>query len=178
MRLQRIGRKNNPSFRVIVTDSRNAATRGRHIDHIGSYDPRLDRIEIDAEKAKHWIGNGVQVSDTVHNLLVTKSIIEGKKKNVLSRKAPIVDEAKIKAEAEAQAAKEAKEAAEKAAKEAEEKAAAEAAAAPAPEVVGEVVATPEEVPATPEAPIEVPESDPAPEPEIPPEQPIEEPKAG
>jgi len=117
MRLQRIGRKNNPSYRVIVTDSRNAPSRGRHVDFIGSYDPLLGRVQIDAAKAKHWLSHGVQPSDTVYNFLISEKIIEGKKRNALSRKSPIIDEAKVKAEAEAKAAKEA---AEKAAKEAAE----------------------------------------------------------
>lgn len=103
MRLQRIGRRNDPSYRVVVTDSRNAAKRGRHIDHIGSYNAKLNAITIDGERAKHWISKGVQVSDTVHNLLVSKKIIDAKKKNVLPKKSPIVDEAKLKAEAEAKA---------------------------------------------------------------------------
>lgn len=114
MRLQRIGRKNDPSYRVIVTDSRNAAKRGSHVDHIGSYNPKANSIVIDGEKAKHWISKGVQVSDTVHNLLVTQKVIDAKKKNVLPKKSPIIDEAKIKAEQEA------KEAAEAAAKAQEE----------------------------------------------------------
>ncbi len=126
MRLQRIGRKNDPSYRVIVTDSRNAAKRGKNVDLIGSYSPKAGVFQIDGEKAKHWISKGVQVSDTVHNFLVTQKIIEGKKKNVLPKKSPIVDEAKLKAEADAKAAAEAK-----------AKAEAEAATAP--------VATPEEV---------------------------------
>lgn len=46
----------------------------------------MDRIELNAERIKHWIGNGATVSDTVHNLLVTKKIIDGKKKNVLPKK--------------------------------------------------------------------------------------------
>src|SRR3989338_1552953 len=52
MRLQRIGRKNNPSYRLIVTDSRNAASRGRSVDLLGSYEPKLGTIIIDKEKAK------------------------------------------------------------------------------------------------------------------------------
>jgi small subunit ribosomal protein S16 len=175
MRLQRIGRKNSPSYRVIVTDSRNAPSRGLPVDQVGSYDPRLSRVEIDAEKVKKWIGNGVQVSDTVHNLLVSKNIIEGKKRNALPRKSPIVDEAKIKAEAEAKAAAEAKAKADaEAAKAAAEAPVEEAPAVEVEEVVAE--AAPEEVPATP-TPEEVPEPTPAPEPEITPEQPVEEPKA-
>ncbi len=136
MRLQRIGRKNNPSFRVIVTDSRNAQVRGRHVDIVGTYEPRQGIIEIDAEKAKKWISQGVQPSDTVYNFLITKKIIEGKKKNVLSKKSPIIDEAKIKAEAEARAKAEAKEIADKETA----KAAEEAAQAPVEETPVETVA--------------------------------------
>jgi small subunit ribosomal protein S16 len=108
MRLQRIGRKNDPSYRVVVTDSRNAAKRGRHVDQIGTYNAKMNSIVIDGEKAKHWISHGVQVSDTVHNLLITQKIIDGKKKNVLSKKSPIIDEEKLKAEAKAKAEAEAK----------------------------------------------------------------------
>lgn len=107
MRLQRIGRKNDPSYRVVVTDSRNAAKRGSHIDLVGSYSPKIGTFQIDAEKAKKWIAQGVQPSDTIYNFLVTEKIIAGKKKNVLSKKSPIIDEAKLKAEAEAKAKQEA-----------------------------------------------------------------------
>lgn len=107
MRLQRIGRKNNPAYRVIVTDSRNAAKRGTNVDHIGSYEPKAGNFQIDGEKAKYWISKGVQVSDTVYNFLITQKIIEGKKRNALSKKSPIIDEAKLKAEAEAKAKAEA-----------------------------------------------------------------------
>jgi small subunit ribosomal protein S16 len=134
MRLQRIGRKNQPSFRVVVTDSRNAQIRGRHVDIIGSHDPIIGRTEIDAEKAKKWLREGVQPSDTVYNLLISKKVIEGKKKNVLSRKSPIVDEAKIKAEAEAK-------------EKAEAKAKADAEAAEAAKVAAEEAPAPEETPA-------------------------------
>ncbi len=129
MRLQRIGRKNDPSYRVVVTDSRNGPRTGNHVDLLGSYNPKMGKFQIDGEKAKHWISKGVQVSDTIHNFLVTQKIIEGKKKNVLPKKSPIIDEAKIKAEAEAKAAAEA---AEKAAKEAAEAAKAEVPAEDAP----------------------------------------------
>lgn len=137
MRLQRIGRKNNPSYRLIVTDSRNAASRGRSVDLLGSYEPKLGTITIDKEKAKHWISKGVQPSDTVYNMLVAQGVIEGRKKNVLPKKSPIIDEAKLKAEAEA---KEKAEAEAKAAKEAEEAAKAEAEAAPEEEPKTEEVA--------------------------------------
>jgi len=138
MRLQRIGRKNDPSYRVIVTDSRNAAKRGRSVDLLGSYAPKTGVFQIDGEKAKKWIAQGVQPSDTIHNFLVSQKIIEGKKKNVLPKKSPIIDEAKLKAEAEA-----------KAKAEADAKAAGEAAKAaaetPAEEVPAEATPATEEV---------------------------------
>lgn len=99
MRLQRIGRKNDPSFRVVVTDSRRGPKSGKNVDLIGSYSPKLDQIQIDGEKAKTWISKGVQVSDTVHNLLVSQKIIDGAKRNVLPKKTPIVSEAAEEAEA-------------------------------------------------------------------------------
>jgi small subunit ribosomal protein S16 len=131
MRLQRVGRKNDPSFRIVVTDKRNGAKSDRHIDRLGSYNPKLNHVQIDAVKAKEWLSKGVQPSDTVHNILVGQKVIDARKKNVLPRKSPIVDEAAVKKAAEEAAAK-------KAAAEAE------AAAAAAPEVA-EV--TPEEQPA-------------------------------
>lgn len=153
MRLQRTGRKNDASFRFIVTDSRRGPKSGNHVDLLGSYNPKRGIIEIDGEKAKAWIAKGVQVSGTVHNILVDKKIIEGKKINVLSRKSPIIDEAKIKAEADAKAAAEAKAVADA---EAAAKAAEEAAAAPVAEEAP-VEAAPEVAPAeaevTPEAPV-------------------------
>lgn len=141
MRLQRIGRKNDPSYRVIVTDSRNAAKRGKSVDLLGSYQPKLGTFQIDGEKAKKWMSQGVQVSDTLYNLLISNKIIEGKKKNVLPRKSPVVDEAKLKAEAEAKAKAEADaKAAEEAAKASEaESAEVTAEEAPVAEPVAEAV---------------------------------------
>ena len=105
MRLQRVGRKNDPSFRIVVTDKRTGVKSDRHVDRLGSYNPKMNHVQIDGEKAKEWLAKGVQPSDTLHNILVSQKIIEGKKKNVLPKKSPIVNEAKIKAEAEAAAAK-------------------------------------------------------------------------
>lgn len=134
MRLQRVGRKNDPSFRIVVTDKRTGVKSDRHIDRLGSYNPKLNHVQIDAEKAKEWLAKGVQPSDTMHNILVSQKVIEGKKINVLPKKSPIIDEAAIKkAEEEAAAKAEAE----------------KAAAAPAEESVetpAEAEATPEEEP--------------------------------
>ena len=133
MRLKRVGRKNNPSYRVVVVDKRTSVKSNKTVDLLGSYDPKAGNISINGEKAKHWLSKGVQPSDTVYNMLVSQKIIEGKKKNALPKKSPIIDEAKLKAEAEAKAAAEKAEADAKAAAEAAAKAEAEAAAAPAVE---------------------------------------------
>ena len=93
MRLQRVGRKNDPSYRVVVTDSKTGPKSGKHVDLLGSYDPKVNRIAIDADRAKDWIAKGVQPSPTVHNILVGQKIIDGKKVNVLPKKSPVIDEA-------------------------------------------------------------------------------------
>lgn len=103
MRLQRVGRKNDPSYRVVVTDSRTGPKSNKHVDLLGSYSARSDTFQVDGERVKDWISKGVQVSPTVHNLLVSAKIIEGNKLNVLPKKSPIIDEEKIKAEATAKA---------------------------------------------------------------------------
>ncbi len=105
MRLQRVGRRNDPSYRVVVTDKRTGPKSNKHVAIIGSYNSKMDRVQIDGEKAKQWLGKGVQASPTVHNLLVSQGIVEGKKINVLPKKSPIVDpEAEAAKQAEAEAA--------------------------------------------------------------------------
>ncbi|MDE2212945.1 MAG: 30S ribosomal protein S16 [Patescibacteria group bacterium] len=88
IRLQRRGRKNDPSFRVIVVDSKRSMKTGSYLEMVGSYDPRTDRIELNAERIAHWMSHGAKASDTVHNLLVSQKIIDAKKINVLPRKTP------------------------------------------------------------------------------------------
>ncbi len=70
IRLKRMGAKKKPFYRVVVADSR-APRDGRFIEEIGYYDPMKDpgEISIDAEKAKKWLGNGAQPTDTVKSLL-------------------------------------------------------------------------------------------------------------
>lgn len=77
IRLRRMGAKKAPFYRVVVADSR-FPRDGRFIEEIGIYDPTKDPhvIEIDEEKAKKWISNGAQPTDTVRDLLKAKSIIK------------------------------------------------------------------------------------------------------
>ncbi len=90
IRLKRVGRRHDPAFRVVVTDSHQGPKSGNYVEMIGSYDPRKDNPVIQGERVKHWLSQGAQISDTVHNILVAQKIIEGKKKNVLPKKSPIV----------------------------------------------------------------------------------------
>ena len=66
IRLRRTGARNQPSFRVVVADSR-AARDGAFVEQLGHYNPRTDppTIVIDEEKARKWISQGAQPSDSV-----------------------------------------------------------------------------------------------------------------
>lgn len=86
IRLQRVGRKNQPSFRLVLTDSKNAAKSGKFIEILGSHNYRKDGTILHADRITHWIKQGAQVSDSANNLLVTNKVISGKKKNVLPKK--------------------------------------------------------------------------------------------
>ena len=70
IRLRRMGAKKAPYYRVVVADSR-APRDGRFIEEIGTYDPMAegDKIKVDMERAKYWIANGAQPTDTVRGLL-------------------------------------------------------------------------------------------------------------
>ncbi len=77
MRLRRIGAKKAPFYRVIVADSRSPRD-GRFIEEIGYYNPLTSPVEIkiDAEKAKKWISNGAQPTETVKALLKKSGIVD------------------------------------------------------------------------------------------------------
>ena len=96
IRLQRIGRKNEAAFRLVVTDSKNATKSGSFLEILGSYTVKSDEVVLKGERISHWIKNGAQVSDTAHNMLVKQGLVEGKKKNVLSRKSPTVKRKELK----------------------------------------------------------------------------------
>ena len=69
IRLSRVGATKQPTYRFVVTDSRNARN-GRSIETIGHYNPRTDPIEINVDEAtaKQWLSQGAQPSDTVARL--------------------------------------------------------------------------------------------------------------
>jgi len=83
IRLQRTGKKHDPSYRVVLIDSRRAAKSGSVLEILGDYSATKKKYNLKAEKIKNWISKGAQVSDTVHNCLVKEKIIEGEKRDVL-----------------------------------------------------------------------------------------------
>lgn len=76
IRLRRMGAKKAPFYRVVVADSR-FARDGRFIEEIGYYDPTKEPsvVKIDAEKAKQWLDNGAQPTDTVREILKKVAVL-------------------------------------------------------------------------------------------------------
>lgn len=81
IRLNRTGRKNQASFRIAVQE-KTIAPGGRHVEMVGSWDPYKKVAVFKNERVLYWLGQGAQPSDTVYNLLVSNSLIEGKKRAV------------------------------------------------------------------------------------------------
>ena len=77
MRLRRMGKKKAPTYRVVIADSRSPRD-GRFIEEIGYYNPLTEpaEIKLDAEKAKKWLGNGAQPTETVKSLLKKSGIVD------------------------------------------------------------------------------------------------------
>ena len=107
IRLTRVGKKKDGSFRVIVIDSKRKVQAGNYLEMVGSYDPRVNRADLKADRITHWLSMGATVSDTVHNLLVSQKIIDAKKINVLPKKTvPKTEEVKEEVKEETPAAAE------------------------------------------------------------------------
>lgn len=78
IRFQRVGRKNDPAYRVVVCERRSKPhTSG--IETLGSYHPKTKATILKNERILYWMGTGAKPSATVHNLLITKGVIKGKK---------------------------------------------------------------------------------------------------
>jgi small subunit ribosomal protein S16 len=76
LRLARFGSKKNPIYRIVVADEA-TPRNGRAIESIGRYNPQLEPslIEIDADRARHWLARGAQPSDPVRRLLQKQGIV-------------------------------------------------------------------------------------------------------
>lgn len=92
IRLSRVGKKNKPLYRVIISE-KHKDLYGDALEILGSYNPHTKELKINAEKTKYWLSKGAGLSETVNNLLIEKKIIEGKKikasKSRIAKKAPV-----------------------------------------------------------------------------------------
>lgn len=89
IRLQRTGRKHEPTFRVVLTDSKNGPKSGKYLKNLGWFDSRIEndaKKQLQVEEIKNWMSKGAKLSMTLHNFLVSSKIIEGKKLNALPKK--------------------------------------------------------------------------------------------
>ena len=77
MRLFRVGKKNQPSYKIVVTDKRRPPRAGRFVEQVGFYNPNTKEKKLNSERIKYWLSVGVKPSDTVYNLLISEKIIEG-----------------------------------------------------------------------------------------------------
>ena len=76
IRLQRVGRTHEPTFRVVLTDSKNSNKSGRLLEILGSHDPRHKELtKLEGEKIKYWISKGAKPTPTLHNMFISKKIM-------------------------------------------------------------------------------------------------------
>jgi small subunit ribosomal protein S16 len=100
IRMQRTGRINQPSYRLVVVEHTASPTAGTYVEKVGTYDPHSKERTLNEERIKYWMSVGAKPSDTVHNMLVSLGIVKGKKINVLPK---FVEPAKAEEPVEAEA---------------------------------------------------------------------------
>ncbi|MFH1233508.1 MAG: 30S ribosomal protein S16 [Patescibacteria group bacterium] len=78
IRLFRIGKKNKPTYRLIISE-KSKDTRAPALETLGAYNPYSKELQANGERIKYWLSKGAQMSATVNNLLLDKAIITGEK---------------------------------------------------------------------------------------------------
>lgn len=80
IRLRRIGKRKKPTYRIIVSEKQKD-THSSYLEDLGSVNPHTKpkTIELKTERIQHWISVGAQASPTVHNMLVDRGVVKGKK---------------------------------------------------------------------------------------------------
>ena len=81
MKFQRIGKKRQPSFRLVVSEARSKMA-GPPVEDLGSYNSFTKAANFKKERVEYWLGVGARPTITVHNLLVREGILKGKKLTV------------------------------------------------------------------------------------------------
>lgn len=103
IRFLRTGKKNQPSFKIVVTDKKNPPRGGRFVEQVGFYNPLTKEKILKQDRIKYWLSVGAKPSDTVWNLLISEKIIEGKK--IPKHKIKKVEEAKVQEKLEEKVSK-------------------------------------------------------------------------
>ena len=102
IRLQKVGKKHTTTFRVVVTQ-KTAGPQRKYLELLGNLNRKTKALSLNKERILYWISKGAQPSATIHNLLVSEKIIEGKKLHVSKfskKKQAEVDAVKTKIETE------------------------------------------------------------------------------
>lgn len=100
IRLTRVGKKKQPTFRFVIMDKRKDPW-GKSLEILGSRNPRTKETILNAERVKYWIEKGAQPSDSVWNILVDQKIVDGKKRSVThltASRRKTIEEEKAKSE--------------------------------------------------------------------------------
>ena len=89
IRLQKVGKKHTATFRVVVTQ-KTAAAKRKYLELLGNINRKTKAVSLNKDRILYWVSKGAQLSDTMHNLLVSQNVISGAKKPVhkISKKAP------------------------------------------------------------------------------------------
>ena len=90
-----------PSFRIVVVEHTESTKTGNFLEKLGTYNPKTKERNLNTERIKYWLSVGAKASPTMHNMLISAGVIEGKKVNVLPKKSPPKKEEAVAAEAPA-----------------------------------------------------------------------------
>ncbi len=82
IRFLRKGKRHQPFFYIVVTEKNTSPKSGKYVEKVGFYNPLRKDIELKKERILYWLSQGAKPSDSVHNLLIKKRIIKGKKIDV------------------------------------------------------------------------------------------------
>lgn len=77
-----------PTYRIVVTEHARAPKAANFVEKLGTYNPKTKQRSLNGERIKYWLSVGAQASGTMHNMLISEGIIQGKKVNVLPKKSP------------------------------------------------------------------------------------------
>lgn len=94
IRLFRVGKKKQPSYKIVVTNKQNPPQGGQFVEQVGFYNPLTNERTLKEDRIKYWLSVGAQASDTVHNMLITEKVIEGEKR----KRRIVIKEAEVKPE--------------------------------------------------------------------------------